>query len=198
MGAWVRLARVSVLAAAVFAIAAPVSAQDSSRFDITFGYQALKVDDSPCADCSTDWYSYGCNVDGGYKLRAPWTVVGEFYWSRHPFDEDPTRHNGGLNAIDIGGGMRWMRDAKSKIAPYAQLTLGFHRDFITGHEAPGLLTFVGDVVPQSAFMVHPSGGVYFRSGDWWGFIGQVGYRHSFTSAGINGVHFVAGIRLNTK
>jgi hypothetical protein len=179
---------------------ASLASAQSKGISASIGYEALHVDNNPCTGCDWNWYQYGFNVDAAKAWRGPLALLGEFAWSRHPFGdaENPQIHIGGMNALDLGGGVRWTAKGRGKLTPYAQATLGYHKDYASGPKSEDLIGFVGPNLPESAFMVHPAGGVFVPVSPAWGFIGQIGYRRVFSNEGINGFHVVAGVRLHGK
>jgi hypothetical protein len=187
---------VCTLAAALFLAASPAHAQ-VSKLGVTFGYDALRVSDNPCSDCAWNWYQVGFNVDAAVPvINDRWQAVGEFAWSRHPFREDPTRHVGGLNAISVGGGLRFTPRSTGPVQPYGQLLVGLHRDSYDGGKGAGLLAFTGPGIPANSFMVHPGVGVLVPIAGFWGAVGQVDYRRVFSDQENNAVRIVAGLRLS--
>jgi hypothetical protein len=183
--------------AALCATAAPARAQQVSRIGVTFGYDTMRVSNNPCESCDWNWYQIGFNVDASYPLIGNrWQAVGEFAWVRHPFREDPTRHVGGLNAISVGGGLRFRPSMSSLIRPFAQMLVGLHRDTFDGGKGAGLLSFTGPGIPANSFMVHPGAGVAIPLAGAWSAVTQVDYRRVFSDQKNNAVRVVVGVGLN--
>jgi hypothetical protein len=193
----VRSVGVCVLVAALAVIAAPASAQQVPKLGVTFGYDAMRVSNNPCEACGWNWYQLGFNVDAAVPvINNQWHAVGEFGWVRHPFREDQTRHVGGLNAISVGGGLRFTPSLTAAVQPFVQMLVGLHRDSFDGGKGAGLLSFTGPGIPANSFMVHPGVGVLIPVSDLWGVVGQVDYRRVFSDQKNNAVRVLAGIRLH--
>jgi len=182
----------------IFGLAGLAGAQEAPKSSILFAYQGNHFDTNPCTGCSFSWYQYGFAVDGSFTMSETWSVVGEFGWARHPYRENPDQHVGGLNAIHLAGGPRWNSWKSSRFNPYAQILMGFQRDFSTGPSQAGQLTWVGEQVPQSSFMLSPGAGVYMPLNSDWGVVCGRDYRRVFANDAINGFRVVACIRVNRR
>jgi hypothetical protein len=178
--------------------ATPARAQDAPVLAVSAGYEALRSSDAVCSGCDGNWYPVGFNLDAALPLMGDLKGLGEFGYSRYLFREDPTRHVGGVNALTIGGGLRWEPSLSGAFRPYVQAIVGVQRDSVDGINGPGILDAIEPDFPRTSLIVHPGVGVMVPVSDFWGFVGQVDYRRVFTDEETNAVRVVLGVRLNRR
>ena len=168
----------------VVSMAKPAGAQ-TPGVEVSASYQALY-------DRSIEQrFPAGWNVDVATNINDMWGIVAEVggvYRSDNDLDVD-------LDLKTFGGGARWSGWRTSRLAPFAQLVLGWAR---MGSRA----TFAGGEIrlSQTKLMLEPAAGVHVAVSDAWGIVGQAGYRRIFLGdqdgdSGVNELSVSVGVRV---
>ena len=157
----------------------PPPAPPYPRFEVTGGYQLLKVPD--------ETFPFGLNLDGAWNGSKALGLAGEIGWATGSVDLGGDSER--LHQWNIGVGPRFNgRPMGGRVWPFAQVFVGMYH--LRGFDDS-----------SSHFMVQPGGGVNINAGDGWGVVFQGDYRRvfldedEFGESGENQGRFFLGIRL---
>ena len=193
---FVRMLAVGVLCAVVVpsgraeaqtpAAAPALDPNEAVRFEVTGGYQILRVPDQT--------FPFGLNIDAAWNRTPALGLVGEIGFAMHSEDEGGADVD--VTAWNVGVGPRWNYRGTPRAWPFAQVLVG-------ALHARTSAEILGQDFSDSAtkFMVQPGAGVNVNVGDGWGVVGAVDYRRVFLDededgeSGENEFRVFFGVRL---
>jgi hypothetical protein len=159
----------SACAIATLSLAAPDAAAQSSRFDVSGGYQTTRAADQI--------FAAGWSADVSSNLNDVWGIVAEISGT----DRDEADADFGadvtLSIHSFGGGLRWSKRG-SRIVPFLQTLAGATR---MSAQAKVQGTEIGESVVK--FMLQPGGGIEVKLSETLRLVGQADYRRVFLDDG---------------
>jgi hypothetical protein len=173
----------------VSALTAPAAAQE-----LSLGYQLQRF--------SSEGDSINAPLGVSLSLAGPTSgslsVVGQLDWSRKHESETVlgTSVDGTATFTGFGGGVRWSGRGNPGATPFVEALVGALRSSGSARVAGVSVGSDSETDP----MVEFGGGVAVPMAGGLGLFGQFGYRRIFAEddTSVNGLRFVAGIRLSSR
>jgi hypothetical protein len=166
-------------------MAVPEAAAQSSRFDVSGGYQTTRAADQI--------FAAGWSADVSSNLNDVWGIVAEISGTHREEADADLGADVTLSIHSFGGGLRWSKRG-SRIVPFLQMLAGATR-MSAQAEVQG--TEIGESVVK--VMLQPGGGIEVRLNERLGVVGQADYRRVFLDesdgqSGENQVRVFLGVR----
>jgi hypothetical protein len=183
-----RMARPSLTALVVLVLTGPAAAQ-STRIEVSGGYQATRVPD--------ETLPLGWIVDVAIKVHDRFAAVAEVSGAYKTVPDENLGVDVDLSLHTWAFGPRWYAGRIGRILPYVQLMVGAERASAT---AQILQTAIGD--SRTSFMLQPGGGVNVQMSNTIGVLGQFDYRRVFLdnkedgASGENRLRIAVGLRFS--
>jgi hypothetical protein len=147
------------------------SAAQTSRIDISGGYQITRVSDQILP--------IGWTADIAARLNSTWRIVAEVSRAHRTETDEELGADVTLSLSSFAAGARWSRGS-SRIVPFLQVVAGAAR---IRARAQILDQDFGDA--STKFILQPGGGVRLKVNNALGLIGQVDYRRMFFDSNDN-------------